>query len=1446
QITENADWTREWGSGESRSVVGKLQFANANQHSFHFPLNPNLSLAMGVPRRSLASEFALSIFVLLLAISQITLARAELSNLQKIQKKLGQYQHLYDCEQCVKRKDAIVNTTEGFGNNPNDKDIDIIVTYSDPSGAIRVSSVRARDLSPSWVWKDPLDEDEHQMKTSQKLKDSLQAIQQPGRHDEMSEHLTVKNHIEHGGNIGTTLSLTNPVKRLRKKMRWQRRQLRTTELLREDKEVNEQMELAAVERSESLDTTVKGKYSIWRRDYENPNSDSSVKLMRDQVIMAKVYASIARIKGETLLYDSLIKHARHNLHAIGEANLDAELQPSAFVQAKKMGHILSVAKDKLYDCVVLARKLRAMIQISEDNVNAERKQSAFLIQLAAKTVPRPLHCLPQLLTANYYFEGYQHKNIDNKEKLEDPSLFHYAIFSDNVLATSVVVNSTVLNANEPEKHVFHIVTDKLNFAAMRMWFFTNPPGNATIEVMNIDDFKWLNSSYCIVLHQLESARMKEYYFKVNNPSTLSAGTDNLKYRNPKYLSMLNHLRFYLPEVYPKLNKILFLDDDIVVQKDLTPLWSVDMKGMVNGAVETCKESFHRFDKYLNFSNPLISDNFDPGACGWAFGMNMFDLKQWQIRNITGIYHHWQELNEDRTLWKLGTLPPGLITFYNLTYPMHSTWHALGLGYDPALNQTEIENAAVVHYNGNYKPWLDLAIAKYKQYWSKYVMYDSPYSLSNGNWQEAFSHFIAISRNGFELTDPSLCPALMKAASNISFSHGACIHACSIKQGFEHLTSVGNSTMDFYLKWGFMGAAESVFEGIRRQDSVSWNTIVRGYLHNGDSEQGLWSFMQGRVERFEPNIATLVSLVQACRSLGLFWEGQELHGYMMKSGFWGVGSVQNVMLGLYCDSDRVCARKVFDEMHHRDVISWSMMIGGFVQRGESMLALELFLDMVTEESVEPDGLTLVTALKACSAVGNIGTGKSIHGFVVSRGFDNDVFVQNCLIDMYSKCDDTHSARRVFNDIPVKNNVSWNSILSGLVLNDMHSEAIELFKSMRMAGVEEDEVTLTSLLQTCKDTFEPHQCKLIHSRMFKRGFESNQLLVNSLMDAYAKCNLIHLSQTLFNRLNSKNKVSWGTMIAGFGHCGLPEEAMAVFHQMLQSGEPPNAVITLNLVEASGSTSELGRVKWAHGIATRRGLFSEVAVGTAIVEAYSKCGAIDNASRAFHLIDNKNIMSWSAMIGAFGMNGRAHESLSLYSKMKLQGLRPNRVTALSLLSSCSHGGLVTEGLSLFKEMVEEHGITPAAPHYACLVDLLSRAGRLEAAQELIGLMPEPNKLSGSLYAALLSGSKKSSNTRIGEGVAARLLELEPWSSGGYMLVSGVHAVGRSWEDVGRVRRLVRERRLKVVPGYSMVYVDGRGVKFVAGDKCSSLQAAQCSDTVLGLHSCIAIVHKLDLGLI
>lgn len=517
----------------------------------------------------------------------------------------------------------------------------------------------------------------------------------------------------------------SPAVQIRRRLREKRREKREADLLKQDDDTVMKLENAAIQRSKSVDTAVLGKYNIWRKENEIENSDSTVRLMRDQMIMARVYISIAKMKSKPELLQELQSRLKESQRALGDVMTDADLSRSAHEKIKAMGQVLSKAREQLYDCKVVTGKLRAMLQSAEEQVRSLKKQSTFLSQLAAKTIPNGIHCLAMRLTIDYYLLPPEKRQFPKRENLEKPNLYHYALFSDNVLAASVVVNSTIMNAKEPEKHVFHLVTDKLNFGAMNMWFLLNPPGKATINVENVDEFKWLNSSYCPVLRQLESAAMKEYYFKADHTTT-SSGASNLKYRNPKYLSMLNHLRFYLPQIYPKLNKILFLDDDIVVQKDLTPLWSVNLHGKVNGAVETCGESFHRFDKYLNFSNPHISRNFDPSACGWAYGMNLFDLKEWKKRDITGIYHKWQNMNEDRTLWKLGTLPPGLITFYGLTHPLEKSWHVLGLGYNPTVDKIDIDNAAVVHYNGNMKPWLEIAMTKYRSYWTKYIKYDHPY------------------------------------------------------------------------------------------------------------------------------------------------------------------------------------------------------------------------------------------------------------------------------------------------------------------------------------------------------------------------------------------------------------------------------------------------------------------------------------------------------------------------------------------------------------------------------------------------------------------------------------------------------------------------------------------------------------------------------------------------
>ncbi|KAF9623559.1 hypothetical protein IFM89_003349 [Coptis chinensis] len=387
--------------------------------------------------------------------------------------------------------------------------------------------------------------------------------------------------------------------------------------------------------------------------------------------------------------------------------------------------LISDAKES-FDNQLKIQKLKDTIFAVNEQLNKAKKHGAFSSLIAAKSIPKSLHCLAMRLVGEKIAHPEKYMDDGVKLEFENPSLYHYAIFSDNVIAASVVVNSAISNADEPWKHVFHVVTDRMNLAAMQVWFKMRPPqGSAHVEVKAIEDYEFLNSSYVPVLRQLESANLQKFYFE-NRAENATKDANNMKFRNPKYLSMLNHLRFYLPEMYPKLHQILFLDDDVVVQKDLTGLWKIDMNGKVNAAVETCFGSFHRYAQYMNFSHPLIREKFNPKACAWAYGMNFFDLDAWRHEKSTEEYHYWQNLNENRALWKLGTLPPGLITFYSTTKPLDKSWHVLGLGYNPSISMDEISNAAVIHYNGNMKPWLDIAMNQFRPLWTKYVDYEMEY------------------------------------------------------------------------------------------------------------------------------------------------------------------------------------------------------------------------------------------------------------------------------------------------------------------------------------------------------------------------------------------------------------------------------------------------------------------------------------------------------------------------------------------------------------------------------------------------------------------------------------------------------------------------------------------------------------------------------------------------
>ncbi|KAI3502399.1 hypothetical protein L1887_30441 [Cichorium endivia] len=707
---------------------------------------------------------------------------------------------------------------------------------------------------------------------------------------------------------------------------------------------------------------------------------------------------------------------------------------------------------------------------------------------------------------------------------------------------------------------------------------------------------------------------------------------------------------------------------------------------------------------------------------------------------------------------------------------------------------------------------------------------------NGRWQEVLSSYNDMNKAGVQLTEPSLFHPILKACSAISFTHGKSLHATVIKLGVESSTSIANSIMDFYTKAGRMNSTVTLFGSMNIRDSISWNILISGHIDQGDYDRGMHSFMQARATGFEPNISTLVLVIQTCRNLGALHEGQKIHGYMIKTEFLAISSLQNSLLLMYAEMAIEYAQKLFDEMPNRDVIAWSVMISAYVKTNKTHLALEIFKEMLSQSETEIDGQTIVSALKACTDLKNLITGRTLHGFIFHKGFFHDSFLGNSLIDMYSKCNDPNSALQTWTEMPLKNIISWNSIISGLVYSEKYSEAIHLFNLMQNDKVAPDAVTLVNLLQICKHFTDPFICKSIHAVILRRNHESNDLVVNTLIDTYAKCNLIFIAQKLFNWIKIRDVVSWSTMIAAFTYCGLPNEAIRVFNEMMESQEKPNAITLLNLIEASSYDSDLKIPKSVHGIAIRTGFSSDAIVGTAILDVYARYGDIMTSKKVFDSILNKNIVSYSAMIGAYGMNGVPRSAISLLNEMETSGLKPNSITILSLLSACSHGGLVHEGLSLFRKLTETLEVKPSVQHYSCLVDLLSRSGNLDLAMKLA----EGYEGGASAWGALLSGLRMNYNENedILNKVVNCVLELEPNNSNGYMLASNMYVKKGNWEDVARIRGLVRDKNVKIVAGFSMVNVNNKSRKFVAGDRNQFL-SNEMRDTIENLHELMKMDH-------
>ncbi|XP_022960464.1 pentatricopeptide repeat-containing protein At2g22410, mitochondrial-like [Cucurbita moschata] len=562
-------------------------------------------------------------------------------------------------------------------------------------------------------------------------------------------------------------------------------------------------------------------------------------------------------------------------------------------------------------------------------------------------------------------------------------------------------------------------------------------------------------------------------------------------------------------------------------------------------------------------------------------------------------------------------------------------------------------------------------------------------------------------------------------------------------------------------------AHLVFAQIENPNCFLWNTMIKGYCRAKCPSMGFLFFRQMIRNRVELDCGSFVSALKVCGQFAGKAVRMAVHSVVWKLGFGSELLVQNGLIQYYVEIGCIgFARQVFDESSVKDVVTWTTMINGYTTNNCLDEAIMLF-DLMSSSNVEPNEVTMIALLSACSQKGDYVMGRSLHELIKRKNISSSVNLVNTMLDMYVKCGCLVTAREIFDNMERRDVFSWTSLLNGL----------------------------------------------------------------------AKNGDLEAARKVFDEMPERNIVSWNAMIAGYSQNSQPMEALKLFHNMVDVvGLVPTEDTLVCVLSACGQLGCLEMGKWIHdNHVNKMGIQLSLILNNAVMDMYAKCGSIDAAAKLFHSIPEKNLVSWNTMISAYASHGHAKRALTLFDQMKHSGLKPDHITFIGVLSACSYGGFVSKGREHFESMENTFGIEPKREHYACMVDLFSRVGLLKEAYELISKMPI--KASEGAWGALLDACRKQGNVEMAKLAAGKLLELDPEDSGIYTLLANICADGKRWNDVRMVRRMMRERGVKKVPGHSLIEVGGTFHEFLVADNSHphSLEVYRVVNELLLLSSLI-----------
>ncbi|RWW23783.1 hypothetical protein GW17_00011953 [Ensete ventricosum] len=691
----------------------------------------------------------------------------------------------------------------------------------------------------------------------------------------------------------------------------------------------------------------------------------------------------------------------------------------------------------------------------------------------------------------------------------------------------------------------------------------------------------------------------------------------------------------------------------------------------------------------------------------------------------------------------------------------------------------------------------------------------------GRVDDALSTLDLMSDRGVPADLVSYSVLLRSCIRSRNLVRGRLVHRRLLDSGLRLDSLVTNSLIALYSKCGEWEVACSIFEEMgSRRDVVSWTALISCAAQNGMEEKAILLFCEMIHTGIIPNEYSFCGVIQACSKSEHDWVGRVVLGFVIKMGFFrwdaSVGCALIDMFGRR--QDLSSARKVFDGMRERNTVVWTLLITRYGQHGRGRDAIGLFLDML-HDGFEPDRFTISSVISACSGLESLEFGRQMHSLAIRYGLSSDACVGCSLIDMYAKCTSGRSmedSRKVFDRMSEHNVMSWTAVISGYVQSGGHDEAaMELFRKMMMEGgrVRPNHFTYSSILKACANLSDLQLGEQIHAQVTKSSLAYVNFVGNSLVTMYARAGRMEEARRAFSLLYEKNVVSYNAIVDGYAKNSDCEEALELLYQIEGTDVGASAFTFASLLSAAASVGMMSKGQQLHAQMLKAGFGSDVGVGNSLVSMYSRCGGIDDACRAFGEMGDRNVVSWTAMITGFAKHGDAARALGLFHDMVATGVgRPNAVTYVALLSACSHAGLIEEGWEHFRAMQRDHGVSPTMEHYACMVDLLGRSGRVEEAFGFVKSLPA--EADALVWKTLLGACRVHGDIGLGEIVAKNILELAPEDPAPYVLLSNLYAEAGRWEDVAMIRRGMRERRLSKEAGLSWVEMENSIHKFHVGD--------------------------------